>query len=58
MEMAAYAVRPVLISGNKSGFRHIDVKPRKLKLADDENAEGVRTFRDSLFKKDKYMIMS
>ena len=49
MEMAASEVHLVLLSGSKSDFNHIDVKPRKLKLADDENAEEVRTFRDSLF---------
>ncbi len=32
-----------------SEIRHIDIKPRKLKITDDENAEEVRAFRDSLF---------
>jgi hypothetical protein len=49
MEMAASESRLVLLSGNKSDFRHIDVKPRKIKIADDENAEEVRAFRNSLF---------
>ena len=49
MEMAASESRLVLLGGNKSDFRHIDVKPRKIKIADDENAEEVRAFRDSLF---------
>ena len=49
MEMAASESRLVLLSGNKSDFRHIDVKPRKIEIADDENAEEVRAFRDSLF---------
>jgi len=49
MEMAASESRLVLLSGYKSDFRHIDVKPRKLKIADDDNAEEVRAFRDSLF---------
>ncbi len=49
MEMAASESRLVLLSGNKSDFCHIDVKPRKIKIADDENAEEVRAFRDSLF---------
>lgn len=49
MEMAASEVRLVLLSGSKSDFNHIDVKPRKLKMADDENAEEIRAFRDSLF---------
>ncbi len=49
MEMAASESRLVLLSGNKSNFCHIDVKPRKIKIADDENAEEVRAFRDSLF---------
>lgn len=49
MEMAASEVRLVLLNGNKSDFHHIDIKPRKLKITDDENAEEVRAFRDSLF---------
>jgi len=49
MEMAASEIRLVLLSGSKSDLNHIDVKPRKLKIADDENAEEIRTFRDSLF---------
>jgi len=49
MEMAASETRLVLLSENKSDFCHIDVKPRKIKIADDENAEEVRAFRDSLF---------
>jgi len=49
MEMAASESRLVLLSGNKSDFSHIDVKPRKIKIADDENAEEVRVFRDSLY---------
>ncbi len=49
MEMAASEVRLVLLNGSMSDFRHIDVKPRKLKMANDENAEDVRAFRDSLF---------
>jgi len=48
MEMAASESRLVLLSGNKSDFCHIDVKPRKIKIADDENAEEVRALRDSL----------
>ncbi len=49
MEMAASESRLVLLSGKKSDFCHIDVKPRKLKIADDETAENIRAFRDSLF---------
>ena len=49
MEMAASEVRLVVLSGSKSDLNHIDVKPRKLKIADDENAEEVQAFRDSLF---------
>ena len=49
MEMAASESRLVLLSGNKSDFRHFDIKPRKLKIADDETAEEVQAFRDSLF---------
>ncbi len=49
MEMAASEIRLVLLSGSKSDFNHIDVKPRKLKITDDETTDEVRTFRDSLF---------
>ncbi len=48
MGMAASESRLVLLSGNKSDFCHIDVKPRKIKIADDENAEEVRALRDPL----------
>ncbi len=49
IEMAASESRFVLLSGNKSDFCHFDIKPRKLKIADDETAEEVQAFRDSLF---------
>ena len=49
IEMAASEARLVLLDGNKSDFHHIDVKSRKLKIADDENADEVRAFRDTLY---------
>jgi len=49
IEMASSEARLVLLDGNKSIFQHIDVEPRKLKIADDENADEVRAFRDSLY---------
>ena len=39
IEMAASEARLVLLDGNKSDFHHINVEPRKLKIADDENAD-------------------
>lgn len=41
--------RLVLLNGDKSFFFHADVKPKKLKLADDENPDEVRAFRDSIY---------
>ena len=41
--------RLVLLNGDKSSFSHVDVKPKKLRLADDENPDEVRAFRDSIF---------
>ena len=49
IEMAASEARLVLLGGNKSNFHHIDVKTRKLKIADDENADEVRAFRNALY---------
>ena len=49
IEMAASEARFVLLDGNKSNFHHINVEPRKLKIADDENADEVRAFRDTLY---------
>ena len=49
IEMAASEARLVLLEGTKSNFHHIDVKIRKFKIADDENAGEVRAFRDTLY---------
>jgi hypothetical protein len=49
IEMSGSEARLVLLSGTKSSFRHVDVEPRKLILADDENADEVKAFRNSLF---------
>ena len=49
IEMAASEARLVLLDGNKSDFHHINVEPRKLKIADDETAGEVRAFRDILY---------
>ena len=38
----------VLLDGTKEQFQHIDVKPRRLSLDEDENADAVRAFRDTL----------
>ena len=49
IEMASSEARLGLLDGSKSNFHHIVVEPRKLKIADDENADEVRAFRDSLY---------
>mgnify|MGYP002630647169 FL=1 len=49
IEMFGSEARLVLLNGDKSSFSHVDVKPKKLKLTDDENPEEVRAFRDSIF---------
>jgi len=49
IEMAASESRLVLLDGNKSDFHHINVEPRKLKIADDENADEIRAFRNTLY---------
>jgi hypothetical protein len=61
IEMAASEARLVLLDGNKSDFHHVNVDPRKLKIADDENADEVRAFRDTLytfFRKNKVEIIA
>jgi hypothetical protein len=49
IEMASSEARLILLSGTKSSFVHINIQPRKIMLADDEDATEVRAFRDSLF---------
>ena len=49
IEMAASEARLVLLDGNKSSFHHFNVEPRKLKITDDENADEVKAFRDTLY---------
>jgi len=49
IEMNGSEARLVLLDGDKSSFSHTDVKPKKLKLTDDESPEEVRAFRDSIF---------
>ena len=49
IEMYGSEARLVLLNGDKSSFFHSDVKPKKLKIADDENPDEVRAFRDSMF---------
>lgn len=49
LEMAASEVRLVVLNGTKTDFLHVNIDPRKLPLADDENAEEIRAFRDSLY---------
>ncbi len=49
IEMAASEARLVILDGIKSNFQHINVEPRKLKIADDGTAGEVRAFRDILY---------
>ena len=49
IEMFGSEARLVLLQGDKSDYLHVDVKPKKLVLAADENPEEVRAFRDSIF---------
>ena len=49
IEMSGSEVILVLLDGSKTSFSHIDIEPRKILLSDDENANEVKAFRDSLF---------
>jgi len=49
IEMAASEARLVILDGNKSSFNHINIDPRKLKISDDENADEIQAFRDTLY---------
>lgn len=49
IELSGAEARIVLLNGNKSDYSHSAVKPKKLKIIDDENPEEVRAFRDLLF---------
>lgn len=47
--MCGSEARLVILNGDKSSFFHSDIKPKKLKLTDDENSDELRAFRDSIF---------
>jgi hypothetical protein len=49
IELSGSEARLVLIKGMKSSFSCLDVLPRKISLNDDENADEIKAFRDSLF---------
>lgn len=49
LEMAASEVRLVVLDGTRADFLHVNIEPRKLLLADDENSNEIRAFRDSLY---------
>ena len=49
IEMFGSEVILALLDGSKTSFSHIDIEPRKILLSDDENADEVKAFRDSLF---------
>ena len=49
IEMSGSEAILALISGTKSSFSHHEVKPRKLRLSDDEDPVEVQAIRDSLF---------
>ena len=49
LEMYASEVRLVVLEGCKAQFQHVNRAPRRLSLADDENRDEIRAFRDSLY---------
>ena len=49
IEMKGSEAVLVLLDGVKSGFSFVDVKPRKLTLADDEDPGEIKAFHNSLF---------
>lgn len=49
IEMKASEARLVLLQGSKEKYEHINIKPWKLILTDDKNADEVRAFRDALY---------
>lgn len=49
IEMSGSEVRLVLLDGTKASFTPFDIEPKKIKLADDENPDEVKAFRDSMF---------
>lgn len=49
IEMRASEARLVLLKGSKANYELINIRPRKLALTDDENADEVRAFRDALY---------
>lgn len=49
MELKSSEARLVVLNGAKTSYAHINVKPRKLVLGDDEEPDEVRAFRDSLY---------
>lgn len=49
IEMSASQAHLVILDGTKGEFQHVNKEPRKLPLADDENKDEIRAFRDSLY---------
>jgi hypothetical protein len=49
IELSGSVAILVLLDGTKESFSYIAVEPRKIKLADDENEDEVKAFRDSIF---------
>ncbi len=49
IEMSGSEARLVLLDGKKLSFSHVDVKPKKMKLTDDENPDEVQAFRNLIF---------
>ena len=49
IEMSASEARLVLLQGEKENFTLVDTEPRKIKLTDDTDQDGVKSFRDAIF---------
>ncbi len=49
IELSGSVAILVLLDGTKESFSYIAIEPRKIKLADDENPDEVKAFRNSIF---------
>jgi len=49
IELAASEARLVILDGAKAAYSHVEVTPPKIILADDENQEEVKAFKDAMY---------
>ena len=49
IEMSASEARLVVLKGTRANYSFVDLKPRKLVLADDESQDAVKAFQDTVF---------